>query len=57
MESVNALTELGLNQIKFKRIEIKCESTNIKSRSIPEKLGYELEGILKNDDLTAEATN
>ena len=54
LEAVKSLTELGLNQIKFKRIEIKCESTNIKSRSIPEKLGYELEGILKNDDLSAD---
>ena len=54
LEAVKALTELGLITIKFKRIEIKCESTNIKSRSIPEKLGYELEGILKNDDLSAD---
>ncbi|QFF99277.1 N-acetyltransferase [Psychrobacillus glaciei] len=54
LEAVKNLTELGLNQIKFKRIEIKCESTNIKSRSIPEKLGYELEGTLKKDDLSAD---
>ena len=54
LEAIKGLTELGLNQIKFKRIEIKCESTNIKSRSIPEKLGYELEGTLKNDDLSAD---
>ena len=54
LEAVKGLTELGLNHIKFKRIEIQCESTNIKSRSIPEKLGYELEGTLKNDDLSAD---
>ncbi|MFT9599230.1 GNAT family N-acetyltransferase [Mesobacillus sp.] len=53
-EAVKALTDLGLNQIKFKRIEIRCESTNLKSRAIPEKLGYEFEGILRNDDLSAD---
>ncbi|WP_078596097.1 GNAT family N-acetyltransferase [Evansella clarkii] len=53
-ETVKTLTEFGLNDIKFKRIEIRCESSNLKSRSIPEKLGFELEGILKNEDLSAD---
>ncbi|PGZ94936.1 GNAT family N-acetyltransferase [Bacillus pseudomycoides] len=54
VEAVKELTDFGLNQIQFKRIEIRCESTNLKSRSIPEKLGFELEGILKNEDLSAD---
>ncbi|WP_440603928.1 GNAT family N-acetyltransferase [Bacillus sp. GB_SG_008] len=54
VEAVKELTNFGLNQIQFKRIEIRCESTNLKSRSIPEKLGFELEGILKNEDLSAD---
>ncbi|MCT2536242.1 GNAT family N-acetyltransferase [Aquibacillus koreensis] len=56
LEAVKALCELGLNHIKFKRIEIRCESTNLKSRSIPEKLGFELEGILKNEDFSADGS-
>ena len=55
-EEVKALTDFGLNEIEFKRIEIRCESTNLKSRAIPEKLGYELEGILRNDDLSADGS-
>jgi ribosomal-protein-serine acetyltransferase len=55
-EAVKELAKFGLNQLKFKRIEIRCESTNFKSRSIPEKLGFELEGILKNDDLSADGS-
>lgn len=55
-EAVKELTKFGLNQIKFKRIEIRCESANLKSRSIPEKLGFELEGTLKNDDLSADGS-
>ncbi|MCM3004263.1 GNAT family N-acetyltransferase [Priestia koreensis] len=55
-EAVRELSNVGLQQMKFKRIEIRCESTNLKSRSIPEKLGFELEGILKNDDVSADGS-
>ncbi|MED2974625.1 GNAT family N-acetyltransferase [Fictibacillus sp. B-59209] len=55
-EAVKKLTEFGMEQLQFKRIEIRCESTNTRSRSIPEKLGFSLEGILKNDDLSADGT-
>ncbi len=55
-EAVRELTNFGLNHIKLKRIEIRCESTNLKSRSIPEKLGFEFEGTLRNDDLSADGS-
>ncbi|MFF3024672.1 GNAT family N-acetyltransferase [Gottfriedia sp. NPDC057948] len=53
-ETVSELTNLGFQQLKFRRIEIRCDSKNTKSRSIPEKLGFELEGTLRNEDLTAD---
>jgi ribosomal-protein-serine acetyltransferase len=56
LEAVKELSKIGLNQLKFKRIEIRCESTNLRSRAIPEKLGFELEGTLKNDDLSADGS-
>lgn len=56
IEAVKGLSKFGLNQLKLKRIEIRCEATNFKSRSIPEKIGFELEGILKNDDLSADGS-
>ena len=55
-EAVRALINLSFQQLKFRRIGIRCESTNFKSRSIPEKLGFELEGTLKNDDLSADGS-
>lgn len=55
-EAVKELASFGLNNIKFRRIEIRCESTNLKSRAIPEKLGFVLEGILRNDDLSADGS-
>lgn len=53
-EAVKELTNFGLNHIKFRRIEIRIESTNLKSRAIPEKLGFVLEGTLRNEDLSAD---
>jgi ribosomal-protein-serine acetyltransferase len=55
-EAVSELIDFGFQQLKFKRIEIRCESTNYKSRSIPEKLGFELEGTLRMDDLSPDGS-
>ncbi|WP_186576059.1 GNAT family N-acetyltransferase [Aquibacillus kalidii] len=53
-EAIEKLTQFGLKQLGFKRIEIRCDPENSKSRSIPQRLGYDLEGILKNDDKSAD---
>ncbi len=53
-EAVKEMVNFVLNHLEFKRIGIKCDSTNLKSRAIPEKLGFVLEGILRNDDLSAD---
>ncbi|TYS09682.1 GNAT family N-acetyltransferase [Bacillus subtilis] len=55
-EAVKKLADFGLNNLKFRRIEIRCESTNLKSRAIPEKLGFVFEGTLRNDDLSADGS-
>lgn len=55
-EAVKGLTELALSHIGFRRVEIRCESMNVKSRAIPEKLGYELEGILRSESPSVDGT-
>ncbi|MDU0154651.1 GNAT family N-acetyltransferase [Bacillus cabrialesii] len=55
-EAIKKLATFGLHNIKFRRIEIRCESTNLKSRAIPEKLGFVFEGTLRNDDLSADGS-
>ncbi|MGI8316262.1 GNAT family N-acetyltransferase [Halobacillus mangrovi] len=53
-EAVDALTEFALVGLQFARVEIRCESRNYRSRSIPEKLDFDLEGILRNEDLSVD---
>ncbi|MBP9777843.1 MAG: GNAT family N-acetyltransferase [Rickettsiaceae bacterium] len=46
-EAINAITRYAIKYLQVKRIVITCDSNNIRSKKIPEKLGYELEAILK----------
>lgn len=49
-EAVKGISDFAFHELYAKRLEIRCDTKNIKSRAIPEKLGFALEGILKNDD-------
>lgn len=53
-ESTEALTEFAFNYFKANRVEIRCDSNNMNSRRIAEKVGYTLEGILRNSSLSAD---
>lgn len=44
-KSVKCLLDYGFNELNLNRIVIKCVPTNIKSRAIPERLGFTQEGI------------
>ncbi|MEO8416883.1 MAG: GNAT family protein, partial [Ginsengibacter sp.] len=48
-EAVSALTRVGFEVEQLSRIEIRCDPQNIRSKNIPEKLGYQLQASLKND--------
>lgn len=53
-EATKAITDFAFRELKAKRVEIQCDTRNTKSRAIPEKLGFTLEGILKNDGISAD---
>ncbi len=55
-EAVQGITRFAFRELHARRVEIRCDARNRKSRAIPERLGFTLEGILKNDDLSADGT-
>ncbi|KMM38005.1 acetyltransferase [Alkalihalobacillus macyae] len=55
-EAVGKLTDFALDQLRCRRIEIRCDRENDRSRAVPERLGFSLEGILKNEDLSIDGS-
>ncbi|WP_335869797.1 GNAT family N-acetyltransferase [Bacillus sp. 2205SS5-2] len=56
-EAVQELTLFAFDFFAAKRVEIRCDEKNIASRKIPERLGFELEGILRCDSVSIEDKN
>lgn len=46
-EAVNAITQYAFKQLGVKRIAITCDIGNTRSKKIPERLGYQLEAVIK----------
>ncbi|MFN7249844.1 MAG: GNAT family N-acetyltransferase [Anaerobacillus sp.] len=53
-EAVQEIANFAFSELKANRIEIRCDLKNEKSRKIPERLGFTLEGILKNDAISTD---
>ena len=49
LESTMEITAFGFHQLNAERIEIHCDSKNVRSQKIPLKLGFYLEATLEND--------
>lgn len=48
---VKALTDYGFNALSLNRIYIYCADKNFKSRAVPERLGFTLEGFMQDGEL------
>jgi RimJ/RimL family protein N-acetyltransferase len=53
-EAVQGISNFAFVELKARRVEIRCDSKNLKSRRIPEVLGFTLEGILKHEGRSAD---
>lgn len=47
-EAMKLLTNYALDSLKANRLEIRCDELNVRSAAIPKRLGYVLEGRLRN---------
>jgi ribosomal-protein-serine acetyltransferase len=46
-KACRALVEYAFEEWKLNRVEIRCAEGNLKSRGIPERLGFKAEGLLR----------
>ncbi|MBT9500197.1 MAG: GNAT family N-acetyltransferase [Burkholderiaceae bacterium] len=50
-EAVRALTQMAFSQLQARRVEIRMDDTNVRSRAVAERCGFEFEGLLRRDTL------
>ncbi len=56
-EAVDRITQFAFEELKANRIEIRCDSDNVRSRSVAERLAFRLEGILRHDSLSPDGNS
>lgn len=56
-EAVQRTADFAFEELGAKRVEIRCDAKNKQSRAIPERLNFELEGILKNDATSVDGSD
>lgn len=55
-EAVRLLTALAFDRLAARRLEIRCDTRNQRSRAVAERCGFELEGVLRRDALGVDGT-
>ncbi|WP_144510628.1 GNAT family N-acetyltransferase [Bacillus sp. FJAT-22090] len=53
-EAVERITQFAFEDLQANRVEIRCDSENVRSRSVATRLAYTLEGTLHHDSLAAD---
>lgn len=55
-EAVKGITRFGFEVMKAERIVIRCDEQNVRSAAVARRAGFTLEGILRNEDRTADGS-
>ncbi|HAQ08416.1 MAG TPA: GNAT family N-acetyltransferase, partial [Bacillus bacterium] len=53
-EAAEGVSAFAFRELRARRVEIRVDFSNVKSRAVPERLGFTLEGILRNESITVE---
>lgn len=48
-EAVRAMAALAFDQLAARRVEIRMDARNVRSRAVAERCGFELEGVMRRD--------
>ncbi len=55
-EAAERVCAFAFEELGVCRVEIRCDAENVRSRNVAERLGFELEGILKNECRSADGS-
>ncbi|WP_309122609.1 GNAT family N-acetyltransferase [Paenibacillus sp.] len=55
-EAVEAIAAFAARELEANRIEIRCDARNGRSAKVAERLGFTLEGVLRNDSVGVDGT-
>ena len=55
-EAVGAISRFAMESLGANRVEIRMSTMNIRSRRVPERLGFVCEGILRNNERNVDGT-
>jgi RimJ/RimL family protein N-acetyltransferase len=55
-EAVAAIADFAFDTLAARRLEIRASPTNTRSLAVPERLGFTLEGVLRNDALNTDGS-
>jgi RimJ/RimL family protein N-acetyltransferase len=53
-EAVHSITSFAINELQANRIEIRCDSRNVRSIRVAEQAGFTLEGALRSEKCDVE---
>lgn len=51
-EAVQALARMAFDELRARRVEIRMDERNLRSRAVAERCGFEFEGVLRRDALS-----
>ncbi|MEP7264294.1 MAG: GNAT family protein [Bacteroidota bacterium] len=54
---IPVVLQIGFNQLGLNRIEIKCATTNLRSKAVPERLNFTFEGVIREGEFHIDHFN